>query len=250
MRGFILVGLGLLGCSSSSESKDKYPTIESFCEARAKEECQVAGHCAVDAAACVKTRAAACTTESSSKGRPYTAAKAEACVATTKAAYADALLEPQEMGAIADKCERVFAGATAIGQSCTSDYQCAGDAICSPAAPGASERICAARRDKKLDEFCADPGSVCEAGSYCKAGTPAKCVKKLDKLSACSEADPCSETLRCGASTCLDRVGTGQPCTVDGDCVPEAPYCDHNAQSICTRGKTFAAGSKACDGYR
>jgi hypothetical protein len=61
---------------------------------------------------------------------------------------------------------------------------------------------------------------------------------------------PCVSAQRCqliGATgmTCEPRAKLGQPCQTNGDCVPDAPYCDKYAGE-CTTGQSFATGAKDC----
>src|SRR5207249_2863256 len=66
MRSVLVLSIvsTLLGAACSSKVADKYPSIESFCQAKAQEECQVSPRCGVTAQACQNARAEACTNAS------------------------------------------------------------------------------------------------------------------------------------------------------------------------------------------
>jgi hypothetical protein len=50
------------------------------------------------------------------------------------------------------------------------------------------------------------------------------------------------------ANTCSPRAASDGPCLTNGDCGPDAPYCDPNAHYVCTIGLTFGTGSDDCNG--
>jgi hypothetical protein len=254
-----LTGVGLVSACSSSSSKP-FPDVATFCVAKAKEECQIAPTCAVDMAGCQTVRAAKCNADATAATaggtRSYNADNAQSCIDAVHGLFGGGsnkvlLKDLTDDGSMGDKCERVFEGTSDKNKPCASNYDCISGRLCSPVSPGSASRVCADKVSKKSGDFCADPGSSCEAGFYCAAPTSgaAQCVAEAQTGQPCSATIPCGESLRCQAGTCGARQGPGQTCSSNGDCSPTAGYCDPYAGSICTVGLTFATGAADCKGF-
>jgi hypothetical protein len=238
--------LGLLGAACTTTTSDKYPTYDSMCDAKATEECQVASRCAVSADACKSARRQKCLDVASAAlqaGRKYTPGLADGCVSATHDTYAsNAVITPDAKSKMDDTCARVYAGSIAKGGTCTSSYDCSGSAIC-------DKQHCGDKAQKKSGEGCANPGEVCESGAFCQAQTGVSiCMAREASGHPCNVNDLCLESLRCNI-TCIPRVGLGQSCQSDDDCVQDAPFCDAAAGNICTPGLSFAFGAADCHDY-
>jgi hypothetical protein len=250
----------LIGACSSSSPSPPFPDVASFCQAKAKEECQIAPTCAVDTTACEAVRAQKCNADASaatSTGtRTYNQGAAQGCIDKVHAVYGAGkvlLSDLQGDGSMGDVCARVFAGQSDKNKPCTTDYDCANGRICSPVQPGSTaQMVCADKTPKNAGDFCADPGSVCATGTFCSApagGGAAQCQARAATGAQCSATTPCLETLRCNGGTCADRATPGQACTTNDDCSSQAGYCDGYAGNICTIGLTFATGALDCRGF-
>lgn len=114
-------------------------------------------------------------------------------------------------------CAEVFVGAAAVGESCYTDAECAGEALCASTTqcPG----TCQAREDVEAPVDCALVG--CDAGSYCEGN---RCSPKLEEGALCREADACQDGLFCGKDAnapelrCRPLKGEGEPCFVRAAC--------------------------------
>jgi hypothetical protein len=244
----------LAACSSTDP--DKYPSTDSFCSARAAEECQVATKCGNPPDNCKKQRAALCMSEASEAtraARAYVPGNAEDCINRTHGLYLEGTIVPAKKAEVDYACARVFRGTVAVNGACKTDFECAGDNIC-------DKTRCAAKVAKKLNDPCANPGEVCEKGTFCTKDATGLvvCLKKRDKGETCSApgvsdgVGPCLEALRCtdGVQRCEDRLGVGAACPVGKDeCTAEAPYCDDTTRK-CVAGAIFApSATELCKAY-
>ncbi|MDP9034436.1 MAG: hypothetical protein M3O50_06485 [Myxococcota bacterium] len=246
------------GCSSNTAGP--YSDVSGFCQQKAKAECQYAPKCAVPIATCEAYRASVCnrdaTVATASGARKYSSANAQACVDAWNAAYTKNSNEVSFMdlvgrNSITDRCERVFSGNVASGNSCTVDYDCANDRVCASASPGSPKKVCADAVATTM--FCSNPGQVCPTDMYCAveatSGT-AQCQPAAAAGQACSASVPCVSTQRCVAGTCQDRTMAGTSCTSNDDCPAVDPYCDPYASGKCTAGLTFATGAADCAAWQ
>jgi hypothetical protein len=249
-NGFVLVGaaFAVVACSSTGDAAEKYPTSDSFCDAKAAEECQVAARCGVTEVSCTTAREAACSTfasQSSGGSRQYRPGNADACITKTHDVYSQsAPITPAIQAEIDSVCTKVFQGTTKALGACTATIVCEGDLIC-------DKKLCASKVIKNTGDLCGNPGEVCSEGSFCDtfSGGAALCKAKGTRDQVCNaETAPCSETLRCN-NTCRDRFVAGESCGSNDDCAPSAPYCDPANSNKCGAGLTFAAGSGACKAY-
>ena len=259
LSGSVLALFAVFASACSSSTPDKpFPDVASFCQAKAKEECQIAPTCAVDSGACQIVREQLCNADAllatAPGARKYTQDNAPDCINKVHDVYAAGKVLVADLvgdGSITDKCSRVFVGTTDKNKLCTNDFDCASDRVCTPAQPGAPQLVCADKVSKSQGDFCADPGSECATGTYCASSTAAaaQCQARGQHGTPCSATQPCLESLTCSAGTCTDRSGPGKTCATNDDCSPTAGYCDPYAANICTVGLTFATGSLDCKGY-
>jgi hypothetical protein len=244
-NGLVVLGAALAVVACSSATEEKYPTSSGFCEAKAKEECQVVARCGVSQANCLPAREAACSdvvSRSVGGTRQYRPGNAEACVNKTHDVYAQtAPLTPDIQGELDAVCAKVFQGTTKSLAACATTLDCDGDLIC-------DKKLCAARVTKNEGELCGNPGEVCSAGSFCDTGGAAQCKAKRARDETCDDKSPCNESLRCN-NTCRDRFVAGDSCGSNDDCASSAPYCDPTNSNKCDAGLIFAPGAGACKAY-
>jgi hypothetical protein len=241
----VVVGVGgITSLACSSNAADKYPTTESFCAAKAVEECQIVSLCAVSLDACKQTRAGLCNAAAvtaTSTSRKYTPGNAQACIDKMHTLYGTkgSLIIPADLDAADQVCEHVFSGTVANNAACTTSFDCAStSSIC-------DKGLCGPKTDKKLGDGCANAGEVCTDGlSFCSKTTPNVCVASKKAGEACDANDPCTSGLRCDV-TCQSTFVTGQACKADSDCAASAPFCDRYNGYVCDAGLIFAPSAKA-----
>jgi len=230
-----------IGCSSSET--DKYPSVDSFCAARAQEECKAADECGTQVAVCLSQRKASCTSSPAATSRPYHSGNAQGCIDKTHDTYAKDTITPDDLAALQTECDKVFQGsATSLGR-CDTTQDCSGDLVC-------DKSVCAKRVEKNPGDFCGNPGEVCGGESYCATTAGAlQCVPRKALNEVCdAKIAPCQTTLRCNGS-CQARAESGQACATDDDCAADAPYCDPANGNKCDKGLRFGPGLTACKDY-
>jgi hypothetical protein len=279
IRQVVSVGAGVgliaalaIGCVTKKAAP--YPDIQSFCNAKAQAECQIASTCLIDANDCQAHRAAVCNSDATAATemgvgpRKYVQGNAQACIDALNMAYGGGNTKVSFMqlvgkGSIADLCARVFSGNASMNETCASPYDCTGDLICAPVMPGhmasanggAVPSVCAPSVNVAAGGFCATPGSICATDSYCalpSASSAYECEPAMQQSQSCDPVTaPCASTQRCVSQTgsaapmCQPRAKLGQACQSDGDCVPDAPYCDPYINK-CTTGQSFASDAADC----
>lgn len=232
-----IVGSVLGGCSSSSG-----PTTPSdFCSEKANEECRyVVPVCQLlTSTACVEARTNVCMTDATnalkSGNRVFTPGAVSACIAAidgvygalsfghnTTLAFSDFNGGPTDTSSPDYLCEAVFQGDRKSTQTCTSDFDCAGGNICTPATFGGKTAVCAPLNPVSDGMPCGAAGDVCVPGDVCKANQNGEPV--------------------CQASS-ASLGGIGAPCKSDANCDPgTAGYCDPNANNTCQQGYSFGGG--------
>jgi hypothetical protein len=233
----------LVACSSESETPP-YPDEQSFCTAKAKEECQVAAKCAAREDTCRSLRQGACERsgiDARANGvRKFKAENAKACVDKTHEVYAKDTILPTDIAALDDACGKVWRGDVAKFQPCNLSYDCSDGLIC-------DKGRCGEPVQRATGQPCGNPGETCEASAFCtlKNGVY-QCEAKKAKGETCSASTaPCGPTLRCNNS-CIDRFGSGEPCDTNDDCAASAPYCDAYAGRKCSAGLRYGPGYGGC----
>jgi hypothetical protein len=234
-----------------------YPTVESFCAAIAKAECQETTPCGLLASGCAAYRQSAClegailmpSVTSDIASRTYTPANAAACVDAVTSAFAAAEIPYASLPF--DTCERVFVGSVATNGLCTNDYDCASGLGCVPAVPsnsgGASTApTCQHVISVALGDSCATPGDECQ-GSSCQLsnGSQPVCGAFVgDGYGAtCATADECGQGV-CVNFACYAPRAAGETCTSSDECALQSPLCD--GDGICSSDLVFTGGSSDC----
>lgn len=238
-------GLILVAACGDDEPTAKYPSPDSFCAAKAAEECKVvAAACAVADDTCRSTRTSACQAAAgaaTSQGRTYRAENAEACIARTTAVYADRVIDPAKEEAFVEACERVFTGTKKKNEACSNEYDCEGTLVCD-----LDKKLCSVKVEKKLDEPCNNPGDICGKNLYCQARGAVKFCTAKNKLGeTCNEVDaPCEDNIRCNATTCIAKNGAGEACDSNNECV--SGFCDGDKKC---RARTYASETGTCKDF-
>lgn len=207
-------GLAIAACSSN-DATDKYPSADSFCDAKATEECNAAAAvCSATVDFCKTTRVGICKSfadSATSQGRTYRAQQAEKCVDATKTLYATKVVDLDKEKDVDDTCEHVFTGSKKKNDPCTQPYECEGTLKCDKGA-------CADAVQKQLNEPCNNPGDTCVKGTYCgPRGGSNFCIARNNVGDICNNETPCLETLRC-VNNCQAKLDSGQPCDTNDDC--------------------------------
>lgn len=227
LKSALVVGLGALvgvvACGSDKDDGDKYPTLASFCSARAKAECtsSVIKNCSLDSVdSCQAKRASVCI-NSKPSGAEYRPSAAEKCLSPVGKAFVDDKITPEEKQSIEVACASLWGGSQGAGTACQHDYECDLDSkLLCVKKPGNSEGFCNVPREVGPAADCSQPDMVCKVGYYC---TPADktCGELRRKGSECSPTTPCQDGLRClveegsATGTCVDKLGPNSECTVE-----------------------------------
>ena len=254
---FFAAASALAGCSPAATA-NPLADIAGFCQEKATAECQIAALCTIDPTTCTNARDSLCmsdaTSATASGVRTYDEANAKACLDAVNHAYSgdQAIFIPyatiEGPGSTTDLCNRVFTGNLALHTICQTDYDCAGSAICVPAIPGSTSHVCEDAVTVTMGGLCDNAGSTCATDLYCAVQTSglAECEPAAGLGASCADGVACVSEALCGASqTCIARQQSGGGCSSDDQCATAAPYCDP-ADSVCSLGLTFAAGSNDC----
>ena len=230
----------LFACSS--DAGDKYPSVDSFCAARADALCaNVATGCGTTADKCKPSETALCIAQSNALGRSYRPAGAEDCINQTSSVYAKKTVTATDETSLATTCNNAFPGTAAKAAKCNKTADCAESLVCD-----AINKTCATKTDRKLEDECNNAGDTCETGTYCQLrGVRASCTKKNDVGAICTDASPCLETLQCSGGSCRAKANIGEACAQDADCssTAGAPYCDALSKQCKQR---FTGGTQSC----
>jgi hypothetical protein len=238
----IVVLLGAAGgCSLGSKM-----TEDEFCQDYSKRECaKVANYCSFSASSCEPSRLDNCkamAAASKTGARQFNVDNADRCLKQLDTTYASLPIDATKLAALDAACARVFSGSAKANESCTVDFDCTGDLICDKAR-------CGTRKVVAAGGGCANIGETCPTGQYCNmanATSPYFCTSKQGQGAACSDAQPCTEKLRC-TGTCGPRLAIGMICTSDDEC--ESLYCNPYAPAgarKCGVGLSFSDGSPSC----
>jgi hypothetical protein len=248
--GVTVLGAGFVAliaaCSSDSTPAPKYPTADSFCSAKADEECKaVAASCVVSVDTCKNARVQACTSNASSatgQGLTYRPENAEDCIAKTTAVYADRTIDPAKEKAFDESCGRVFSGNKQRNDACANLYECGSGLTCD-----LDKKVCAVKTDRAEKDPCNNPGDICGTNLYC-AGTVNKvCTPKAKLGETCRDGDqgiPCTDDVRCNGTSCVALENAAEPCDTNDDC--STHFC--NSEKKCAA-KQYASENGTCKDF-
>lgn len=243
------------GCVSPGDDGPsyKYPDKSSYCDGRARAECNdevVAACAASDADKCIADRNAACVAAIPTNST-YQPAAADACIAAVSQAFADAKLKIDEMKAYNDACLVVFDGMSGAGQSCGTDSDCqVSTGLRCLLAPASTSGTCQIPVPVAGGEKCDAPAAKCMDGFHC--GASMHCDADGAGGDTCSATAPCGTGLSCsGAMQCMPKKSDGATCTQDTDCMNQ--LCDKGsspASGVCTSQIIFSTMEAFCVGIR
>jgi hypothetical protein len=234
----LLAGVGvvaLVACGGDDEGGEKYPSVESFCEAQVKEICAgIAAPCAIADEKCKSTGKSFCV--ASASGKTYQAPAADACVSKTHDVFQQRTITPDQEKELADTCGRVFGGTKKVNEPCKATSECERNLVCG------GTGFCGEKTDKSEGQPCNNPGDTCSKDTFCAGEGNKTCQKKKTMGEICGANTPCQDDLRC-AGTCKPKVDPQNPCDVDSDCVATAPYCDPRLKKCLPK---YSPGTQAC----
>jgi hypothetical protein len=215
------------------ESGPKYPSADSFCDAKATLECAkpTVGTCPITKDACHSARKNACLAAASAatgQGRAYTAGNAEACLNLVSGAY-DKPTDTATQETYSSTCGKVFSGSVAKGGQCHTEFDCTGALVCDLVK---ADPRCADKRIVTAQNGCANSGDICDTGLFCNiSGTPL-CQPKIALGGQCGATLPCIDTAFCnGTSTCAALAQNGNGCTANTQCASN--FCNTAAGNLC-----------------
>jgi hypothetical protein len=221
----------LAGCAAGAEAPPEtaasLDSLEAFCAARAKAECNdkvVKGCKSRTKDGCVAARKASCQS-SVPQGVRYDAGAAGSCIAAVTDAYSDAMLSPEETKRLAEVCgPKVFVGKGTARDRCTSDWDCdASIGLSCLKSWGKDEGMCLVPHRVETASACDGEADVCPLDSFCDDQTKV-CVPKHAPGETCQPGlILCMDTAVCAGGGpfgggCKDKLSLGETCRLDEDC--------------------------------
>ncbi|MGZ3417967.1 MAG: hypothetical protein ACXWUG_19855 [Polyangiales bacterium] len=253
----------LVGCAAGGatppETGASLDSLDAFCAARAKAECNdtVVKSCKSKTKdACVASRTAICKS-SVPQGVRYDADAAGTCIDAVTEAYADAKLGPGEITGLADVCgPKVFVGKGTARDRCTSDWDCdASIGLVCLKAWGKDEGKCLVPNLVPTAAACDGEADVCPSDSYCDDQTKV-CVPKHAPGESCQPGLIfCMDTAVCAGGGpfgggCKDKLSLGETCRLDSDC--KDGLCEKPTgapMGACAAELELSPLSSACTGF-
>jgi len=245
--------------SDAAVAADSYDTLDGFCAARAKAECNdaVVKACgSKTSTVCITARTDACKS-SAPQGTTYQPKNAAACIDTIKSVYADATLTDVEIATLNVDCgTKIFSGPGAARSPCTTDYDCSSaDGLSCIIGLGQTDGKCLAPNVVQPSEACPNEADVCTKGYYCDAKSKT-CNPKAAQGQPCySTITPCDDGLKCPdspfGSGCMTLAGPGESCNSDTDCAKG--MCDKlqgSPEGNCTQTVTLSTLDSLCVGFQ
>jgi hypothetical protein len=235
--------LVLVACGGDDPAPEKYPSFDSFCDAKATEECTaIASACSVTVESCKGVRKNACSNAAGAalgQGREYVAGNAEGCVSKIADLYKDRVLDATKEKAFDEACAKVFLGVKKKSEPCSNEYHCEASLVCDMQKGVCAEKT-AARKDR---DPCNNPGDTCDTGLFCnQEGANRFCAAKAKAGAACNEATPCAEDLFCNVATCAMKNGAGATCATDIECTTR--FCNPDTKKC--QAKQYATETGTC----
>ena len=236
--------VALVACSSSTTDAGPFASSDSFCASKSEAECNnLAKKCGSSVDACKSKRLDTCNKDAAAAknvGRAYRSGAAQACIDKINDVYKDqaANITPTTEADAKKICDRVFGGAKQEREPCANTFECDGALVC--------DGVCAKEEIVAINGGCGNAGQKCDNDTYCQpTGNKLFCVAKNKLGDNCDAVkNPCIESLRC-VNQCTAKETVGQPCSNDGDCAIEAPFCDLTTSPKKCRPK-YESSTPAC----
>lgn len=258
-----IASLLVTGCAASGTEPSPPPAVSSlldvasYCQARAKAECNalVVSKCgATDATACETARTTVCK-KGVPQGTVYVAAHASKCIDLVTSVYADAVITLDENTALARDCgTSLFSGPGAARSPCNGPYDCSSrDELTCIFALGATTGKCLTPTPVAAAASCADESNQCPDAFFCDG--PSKTCQRtaIDGESCSPTAKPCGPGLTCPGSfftSCRPKQPKGHACLGDDVCADG--ICDKAASATegnCTDRITLSTLDAACASF-
>ncbi|MBX3125643.1 MAG: hypothetical protein KF718_02965 [Polyangiaceae bacterium] len=220
--------LAVVACSSKKDGElavNPYATEHSFCTQWAKAACNpaVVGKCSgggADTDACVQSQTNYCLANLPDN---YAPDDAKACVEYVKSAYQDAKLTAAELAVVRDfgaPCNTLSRGPIGAGSACVKRSDCdTVDGFDCIVRPGEPSGTCQLPVTVGGGDPCGEPQLICPSTHYCDGNN---CLTRIKEGSACSETQPCAESLRCsevnGSSICVAKSAGATNCASNDEC--------------------------------
>jgi hypothetical protein len=218
-----LLSILLTQCTSNTTTEEPapvYPTSGAYCAGRAQAECNDAVIAACAASGkdrCVASRQTACL-NGLPLGKTFDPLKAEACVNTVTAAYANAVLTKDEITTYSASCSQVFDGTVIKDGACQTDNDCKqSTGLRCVLGAGSASGTCQIPKSVQPGEKCDTADALCADGFHC-ADTK-YCVVNADINETCSAVVPCKAAFKCStAGTCQAKLLDGTACAASSEC--------------------------------
>jgi len=239
--------LALAACGPA-DNVPKYPDVSSFCNGRAKAECnsEVVKACAVvDATHCIDKRQAACVA-ATPPGMTYSPSGAELCIKSVSTTFADAKLTAEENRSNGESCLRVFDGPGLANATCQSDVECkVSTGLRCVLASGSATGTCQVPQRVQGGGSCTLPSHLCVDDFHC--GSSQHCDINSQVGEPCNAVLPCVDAAQCIADLCVSKFNDGTRCTSDDQCIHD--LCARGtgaAQGLCVAQMTLAPNEPFC----
>jgi hypothetical protein len=264
----VLLFAALSGCAGESDDTDKQlAKVEGFCEKWGEHVCNgnVVDQCsAADRQSCREAQAAFC--EDLVPSGKYSSEHAEPCLEAVQIAYEDAQLTAEERDVVrflGGACHPVVSGSGSEGDPCEVTADCSVDADLSCVRkPGEEMGSCQIAEEVEGGRRCSGDTQICASGFYCD-GT--NCLASHEGGEPCSADVPCADAFKCEAleggtadadggvveTVCVERVGTGQSCGKNEDCMSAICAMATGASGgVCASRIILSATDPICDDLR
>jgi hypothetical protein len=199
-----------------------------FCTTWAKAACnsEVVSNCdEVDTATCVEHQSSFCQGLVPSAG--YSSKRAQDCIDAVRAAYADAVLDADELDVVLNlggDCAHLVAGPDKVGEACSEPNDCdTVDNYTCVIKAGDTTGTCQIPEIQDNGEPCDGPAMVCNPEAYCDGSN---CLVDKPVGKACTYDAMCESDAVCdiasdstdGSGTCAAKLNLQASCTDDSQC--------------------------------
>ncbi|HVR20008.1 MAG TPA: hypothetical protein VMS65_09930 [Polyangiaceae bacterium] len=251
----------VIGCSGSQPGpgadENSLKTEAAFCTAWAKAACNddvVAACNAMSETDCIDSQQQACR---AIVPTGYDSKYAEDCVEAVRDAYEDAELTAEELETLlrlGGACKVLIDGGQQEGDECASTIDCDGvSGFECVIKAGQTLGMCEIPVPAGGGDSCLEPEVVCEDGFYCNGSD---CLRRKTLDTVCDSDAMCAAELRCdiptGGSdgTCVERLGNGDPCTIDADCASGVCLGSTETDKICVSSVILTVRDPLCRDLR
>jgi hypothetical protein len=249
-----LLAISLVVAACSSSEDDGPQTAADFCSSWAEAACsdEVLSVCqAAGVDDCRRTQTASCMAQL--PPGEYSGQRAEQCLDAVEAAFEDADITADEVGAVFQlraPCDQLVRGFAGEGQECTSREDCDAPAGYDCVFKGDQQLTGTCRLPVSVGagQDCSAPEAACGAGFYCDGEN---CIAGESAGEACSSHRQCSSTTFCSlTSVCEARLPLNQACGFDEQCASGLCYEFSPTRRVCTDRVRLSPSEPICDDLR